>query len=188
MRIWIVANALAITAACGGSEPASAPKAEAPAPEKAEKKEEAPKEEPKAEEAGDKDLSAMSDEDKLAYLMELGEKVYTTGGSGGVACVTCHQANGEGLPPSFPPLKGAEEWMGSCEQHAGYVIHGLKGEIEVAGTKYNGVMPAQGNLSDLEIAAVITYERQSWGNDFGHCEPEAVAKARTLPAPTGPGK
>lgn len=183
MRLMIVASALVIAAACGGSEPAPAPKAEAPKAEEP-MKEEPKAEEPEAEEAGP-DFASMSDEDKVKYLMTEGEKVYTTGGSGGVACVTCHQANGEGLPPSFPPLKGAKDWMGTCEHHAGMVVHGLKGEIEVAGAKYNGVMPAQGNLSDLEIAAVITYERMSWGNDFGPCMPEAVAAARTAPAPTG---
>ncbi len=167
---------LSLTMACGGSEPA--PKADAPAKPAIE---EAPaKEEPKAEEPKP-DLAAMSPEEQLAHLMALGETVYKTGGTGGVACITCHQANGQGLPPSFPPLAGQKEWMGSCEQHAGYVVHGLKGEIEVGGTKYNGVMPAQGNLSDEEIAAVITYERQSWGNDYGLCLPEAVAAARKAP-------
>lgn len=176
MRILTIPALLVLGFACGGSEPAPppAPPAEkAPAPEKAEEKEE-----DKAEEV---DLASMSEEEQMAFLMKLGEDVYTTGGSGGVACVTCHQANGEGLPPSFPPLKGEQEWMGTCETHAGYVVHGMKGEIEVAGVKYNGVMPAQGNLSDLEIAAVITYERNAWGNDYGLCLPESVAAARKAP-------
>jgi nitrite reductase (NO-forming) len=158
MRLLASVSLLALAIGCGGSEP---PKP-APTPDK-----------PKGP-----DFDEMSDDEKKAHLMKLGEEVYKTGGSGGLACVTCHQANGEGLPPSFPPLKGAKEWMADCSKHAGYVINGLQGEIEVAGVKYNGVMPAQGNLSDLEIAAVISYERMSWGNDYGLCMPEVVAAAR----------
>jgi cytochrome c oxidase subunit 2 len=44
--------------------------------------------------------------------------------------------------------------------------------------KYNGAMPPQANLSDLQIAAVITYERNSWGNDYGVCLPADVKAAR----------
>lgn len=181
MRILIPSVLLGLLFACGGSDPAPEKPAEAPKAE--EKAEEKPamaekKEEPKAEEAAGPDLAAMSDEERHAFLMKEGENVYKTGGSGGLACVTCHQENGEGLPPSFPPLKGQEEWMGDCAKHAGYVLNGMQGEIEVAGVKYNGVMPAQANLSDLEIAAVITYERNSWGNAYGDCLPEQVAAAR----------
>ena len=168
--------------ACGGGseEPATNPEpakadvektAEKPA---AEKKEEAEPEE--KEEAPD--FGAMSDEEKLAYLMKEGENVYTTGGSGGLACVTCHQADGKGQKGVFPPLVGQKDHMGDCGKHAGMVINGLQGEIVVDGVTYNSAMPAQGNLTDLEIAAVITYERQSWGNDYGPCMPEAVAAAR----------
>lgn len=186
MRLFLVTAGLAALTACGGSEPAADKPAEKPAAAEKEaeakkeepKKEEAPPAEEKKEEAGEPDLASMSDDEKKAYLVDLGKKVYETGGSGGLACVTCHQANGEGMPPSFPPLKGQEEWMGDCGKHAGYVINGLQGEIEVDGVTYNGVMPAQGNLSDLEIAAVITYERNAWGNDYGICTPDQVAAAR----------
>ena len=92
--------------------------------------------------------------------------------------MTCHMENGEGQAGVFPPLKGAGEFYGDCTQHAGYVLNGLMGEIEVLGVKYNGAMPAQANLSDVEIAAVLTYERNSWGNDDGLCLPEVIAAAR----------
>lgn len=175
-----VAVVLALTFACGGGEaPTPAAPVEPAAPP--------PTPEPVAAPAAaglPADFASLDDAGKKAALLALGEKVYTTGGSGGVACVTCHQANGEGLAPSFPPLKGQKDAMGDCTKHAGFVVHGLKGEIEIAGVKYNGVMPAQGNLSDDEIAAVITYERNSWGNDFGICGPETVAAARQAPPPT----
>lgn len=160
--------------ACGGSEPPKPP----PKPPEAAKPKPKPTPEPKKAEPKGPDFATLGDDEKKAYLMKLGEEVYKTGGSGSLACTTCHQPNGEGLPPGFPPLKGQKEWMGDCAKHAGIVINGLQGEIEVAGVKYNGVMPAQGNLSDLEIAAVISYERNSWGNDFGHCMPDVVASSR----------
>lgn len=126
----------------------------------------------------DVDLTAMGEDERQAFLMELGEKVYTTG-DGGIACTTCHQANGAGLPGAFPPLVGQGELMGDCVHHAGIVINGLSGEMVVDGTTYNGVMTPQGDmLDDLRIAAVTSYVRNSWGNDYGYCSPEDVAKAR----------
>lgn len=181
MRLTLIAALLGALAACGGSESTTEPKPGTPAveppPAEPAKVEEAPAPAEPAKPA-EVDLSTLSDADKLAKLMEIGKSVYETGGSGGLACVTCHQANGEGLPPSFPPLKGTKDLMGDCLKHASYVIKGLTGEIEVLGVKYNSAMPAQAGLSDLEIAAVITYERQSWGNDYGLCTPEQVAEAR----------
>lgn len=172
-RILASAAVLAALVACGGDTPAPAPPAPTKAaPKPVPPKKEAPKVDPMAE------FNKLDDAAKGDKLMALGKTVYETGGSGGLACKTCHQDNGEGLPPSFPPLKGQKTWMGSCENHAGYVVHGLQGEIEVDGVRYNGVMPSQGNLTDLEIAAVISYERMSWGNDFGLCMPEVVAAAR----------
>ncbi|TNE90661.1 MAG: cytochrome c [Deltaproteobacteria bacterium] len=170
---FIATALLATLVACGGAEepaPKPAPEpAPAPAPEPApepEAKEEAP------------DLAAMSEEDRMAWLMKEGENVYKTGGTSGIACMTCHMENGEGQAGIFPPLKGAGDFMGDCTKHAGYVIKGLNGEIEVNGVKYNGAMPPQPGLSDIELAAVLTYERNSWGNELGPCMPEDVAKAR----------
>lgn len=126
----------------------------------------------------DVDLAAMSDDERQAFLMELGEKVYTAG-EGGIACTTCHQANGKGLPGAFPPLVGQKDHMGDCVKHAGIVIHGLQGEMVVDGATYNGVMTAQGAmLDDLRVAAVISYVRNRWGNDYGFCTPADAAAAR----------
>lgn len=126
----------------------------------------------------DVDLAAMSEEERHSYLMGLGEKVYLTG-QGGIACTTCHQATGQGVPGAFPPLVGQKEHMGDCVSHAGLVINGLTGEMVVDGVTYNGVMTPQGELlNDLQIAAVISYARNSWGNDYGFCAPDDVARAR----------
>jgi mono/diheme cytochrome c family protein len=102
-----------------------------------------------------------------------GEKVY------GQICVACHQADGNGLPGSFPPLVGAGEYYGDAENMSRIIVHGLNGEIVVKGVTYNGAMPAQGAvLSDYDIAAVASFVRTSWGNDDGLVMPDDVAKVR----------
>lgn len=72
-------------------------------------------------------------------------------------CGACHQANGEGLPPAFPGLKGAESVLGEISKHIDIVLNGQPGTA----------MAAFGYLSDTDIAAIITYERNAWGNDTG---------------------
>lgn len=170
---------VASLAGCGGETPAphtEPPKVEPP-------KVEPPKVEPPKVEEPKKDLAAMTDDEKKAYLVKLGETVYKTGGNGGQACLTCHMENGQGVPSAFPPLVGQKGFMGDCAQHAGLVVHGYTGELKVNDVVYNGAMPPQPTLSDEEIAAVISYERTSWGNDYGICMPADVAAARTAPAP-----
>jgi len=170
-----ILSALLILAACGGS-------ATTPSPEPAPAAAPAPPPEPKV----DPDVALLeaykaleTDEARHAWMMTEGEKVYKSGGTGGIACMTCHMENGEGTKGAFPPLKGQKEHMGDCATHAGIVINGMTGPLEVDGVTYNGVMTPQGALlSDIEIAAVLTYERNSWGNDYGDCTPDDVAKAR----------
>jgi len=114
------------------------------------------------------------DETKIdkASLMARGEKVY------GEVCAACHQANGQGVPGAFPPLAGAGEFYGPPKKHARIIVEGLSGEIVVKGQTYNGVMPAQGSLSDYDIAAAATYVRHSWGNNDGIVVPADVAAVR----------
>lgn len=82
----------------------------------------------------------------------------------GAKCAACHQATGLGLAGVFPPLAGAEWVIGNEKVLISALLHGIKGEIIVKGNKYNGVMPAFKNLSDDEIAAILTYIRTDWGN------------------------
>ncbi|MFM2161142.1 MAG: hypothetical protein RLZZ383_654 [Pseudomonadota bacterium] len=173
MRALFALSLLSLVA-CGGGE---APKTEA----KADAKTEAKPADAKPADAKPADAAAGAAAGPMdhAALMALGEKVYKNGGAKSpLMCVTCHQENGEGLAPTFPPLKGSKENMGSCADHAKIVIKGLTGEIKVQGVTYNGAMPAQGDLTNEEIAAVLTYERNSWGNNYGDCSPDEVAKAR----------
>jgi mono/diheme cytochrome c family protein len=83
-------------------------------------------------------------------------------------CASCHQANGQGLPRVFPPLAGAEIVNGPAAEHITIVLRGKSGPMKVKGQMYNGMMPPfAGMMTDAEIAAVITYERTTWGNKGG---------------------
>lgn len=82
------------------------------------------------------------------------------------ACASCHQSTGLGIPNAFPPLVGSPWLLDDTETPIRIVLLGLEGEIEVAGQRFNGVMPALGTqLTDAEIARVLTHVRSSWGND-----------------------
>lgn len=94
-------------------------------------------------------------------------------------CETCHQGNGLGVAGAVPPLAGSRYVAGDAEVPAQIVLHGLKGPIAVDGRIYDGTMPAFGNvLSDAEIAAILTYVRDAFGDGAGPVEPELVAAAR----------
>lgn len=79
-------------------------------------------------------------------------------------CVACHQATGKGLPGVFPPLDGSEWVTGDARTLANILLHGINGDIEVAGTPYQGAMPAFHQLGDAELAALATYIRSNWSN------------------------
>lgn len=88
-----------------------------------------------------------------------GEEVYTQ------VCQSCHMANGEGLSKVYPPLAGSKWPMMAPDVSIRIVLHGLMGEIEVNGEKYNNVMAPWGAvLNDQEVANVLNYVRSSWGN------------------------
>lgn len=99
-----------------------------------------------------------------AELMSHGEKVYAT------ACGACHQANGEGLPNVFPGLKGSAIATGDIAKHIDVVVNGVSGTA----------MAAYGpQMNDADLAAVITYERNAWGNDTGDVvQPSNIKAAR----------
>ena len=106
-----------------------------------------------------------------------------------MACITCHQANGLGVPGAFPPLVGSEWANGSEERVIRIVLHGLGGEVKVGAVAFNGAMPSFGkvpgsgyNWRDDQIAAVLTYIRQEWGNKAGPIAPEQVSAIRTQEA------
>jgi mono/diheme cytochrome c family protein len=102
-------------------------------------------------------------------------------------CAACHQQGGEGVPGAFPPLAGSERVMGSPTALAHILLAGLQGEIEVKGTKYKGVMPAWADqLTDEEIAAVLTHVRSSFGNDAEPVPASLVTTTRAAVEARGP--
>ncbi|HEX4933192.1 MAG TPA: cytochrome c, partial [Gemmatimonadaceae bacterium] len=99
-----------------------------------------------------------------------------------LVCQTCHQENGEGLPNLYPPLAGSEWLTGDAEIPIAIVLHGMQGEITVKGQKFNNVMAPWASLSDAQIAAILTYERSSWGNTASAVTAEQVAAVRAATA------
>ena len=85
-------------------------------------------------------------------LMVKGEEVYTR------VCSVCHQANGQGLPPAFPSLVGTGLAVGSMQEHIDIILHGKAG---------TAMQSFSSQLNAAEIAAVVIYERNAWGNDMG---------------------
>jgi len=102
-------------------------------------------------------------EPTLAELMQLGEQAYLTN------CASCHQADGTGMPPMFPALKGSPVVAGDIDAHLEVVLRGVPGTA----------MVSFAHLSDAELAAIVTYKRNAWGNDTGELiRPADVRAAR----------
>ncbi len=97
-------------------------------------------------------------------------------------CATCHQGNGEGLPDAgFPPLAGTKWVLGDPDRMIKLSLKGLMGPIEVKGKKYPGYVPMtafEGLLNDDEMASVLTYIRNSFGNKASAIQPNQVKKIR----------
>ena len=94
-------------------------------------------------------------------------------------CASCHQADGQGVSGAFPPLDAAEWVTGEKGEIIRILLHGMQGEVVVKGETYNGVMPAWGRqLSDEEIAAVITHIRQNWSNEATEVTTSEVGRVR----------
>jgi mono/diheme cytochrome c family protein len=95
-------------------------------------------------------------------------------------CAVCHQATGLGVEGNFPPLAGSDWLNGKSEVPIAIVLHGLQGEIDVLGKKYNGAMAPWGEaMNDAEIAAVLTYARSQWGNTGAAVTADEVKAIRT---------
>jgi mono/diheme cytochrome c family protein len=94
-------------------------------------------------------------------------------------CITCHQANGAGIPGAFPPLAGSEWVTGDPSNLIRIVDRGIEGEIGVNGKMFNAVMPAQGGqLSDKEMADLLTYVRSAWGNKASPVSVKEIAQQK----------
>ncbi len=102
-------------------------------------------------------LSYMQQEKPLKQSILDGEEIYQD------FCLQCHLDNGKGVENAFPPLAKSDYLQNNIEASIRGVKYGLRGEINVNGETYNGVMVNQG-LDEEEIADVMNYILNSWGN------------------------
>jgi nitrite reductase (NO-forming) len=93
-------------------------------------------------------------------------------------CSVCHQSTGRGLPNVFPPLAGSDFLMADKQRAIGIVLNGLNGTVTVNGAQYNSVMPPMSQIDDHDIANILTYVRNSWGNQGDAVSGEEVTKVR----------
>ncbi|MEC8209988.1 MAG: cytochrome c [Verrucomicrobiota bacterium] len=111
-------------------------------------------------------------------LFDRGAKVYRN------QCAQCHQADGNGVLGVYPPLVASNWVTGHPQVVSRILINGLNGPIVVKGSNYNGNMPAFGSsglaLSDKDIAGVITYIRQEWGNSASEVTEATIAEYSDL--------
>ncbi|ARS35186.1 copper-containing nitrite reductase [Pontibacter actiniarum] len=92
-------------------------------------------------------------------------------------CQACHQAEGQGIKGAFPPLAKSDYLNANVDRAIGVIAHGLEGQIKVNGELYNSTMPKL-KLTDEEIANVMTFVLNSWGNKGGEVTTQQVAKAK----------
>ena len=93
-----------------------------------------------------------------ADSVKRGQAVYSR------TCIACHQPTGMGLPPVFPPLAGSEWVAKDASIAVRNIIHGMQGPVTVKGMTYNSMMPPVAGLSDKDIADVVNYVNNTWGN------------------------
>jgi mono/diheme cytochrome c family protein len=126
----------------------------------------------------------VPDKPAVARKFPIDKEVHERGGQVfSHTCVACHGDDGKGVPGAFPPLDGSDWVTGDPSIPAKIVAHGVQGPIEVSGQKFNSVMPGLSDLSDQEIADVLTYVRQSWSNDAAPVSTDLVKKVRATPRP-----
>lgn len=122
-------------------------------------------------EAVNEEAEVATDETATLDLTK-GEEIYVA------TCQACHQANGEGLAGAFPPLAKSDYLMADINRSINEVINGKTGEVTVNGVVYNSTMAPNSSLTDQQIADVMNYILNSWGNEGGTVTLEDVAAAK----------
>ena len=122
------------------------------------------------------EASSKSIEERIAS----GESLYAA------HCSACHQASGTGLAGAFPPLAESSYLADGPATAVDAVLNGLSGPITVNGTDYNAVMPNLSYLGDSDVADIVTFVMNSWGNPGGEVSSGEVAAARGGEMVTGP--
>ncbi len=111
-----------------------------------------------------------------AETLQRGQAVYTR------TCIACHQPTGKGLAPVFPSIAGTPLVNGDPALPIKFILQGLIGPITVDGVTYNSMMPPVAGVTDQDIADVLTYVRQSFGNQSNAVTVEQVKAIRATHA------
>ena len=118
-------------------------------------------------------LSGFVPDQTLGESIKRGKEVYT------LYCQSCHMEDGKGTPDINPPVAKADYVKKPAKTLIGVVLDGQSGEVVVNGKKYNAIMAPQPYLTDEQIADVLNYIRNSWGNKIsGTITPAAVKALR----------
>ena len=121
-------------------------------------------------------ISQAQKKSTRASYIALGKMIYTK------HCLTCHQADGSGAQNMIPSLIKTDYVLGDKATIIKIVLNGLNGEIKVNGDIYAGEMPSQAVLKNSEIAVVLTYVRNSFGNKASRVTMGEVKKIRAIEA------
>lgn len=119
-------------------------------------------------------LSSIAQTKKPAAKSSPGQQIYEQ------YCLSCHQADGSGVPNLNPPLKQSDWVTGDKTRLINVILKGLQEPIEINGETFDNVMPAHDFLSDKEISDVLTFIRSSFGNKAEAVSAEEVKKVRAV--------
>ncbi len=108
---------------------------------------------------------------RMQQYYRMGKTLYLT------HCSNCHQAEGKGLGKLYPPLAKSDYLMKDPVKAACIIKNGLQGDVVVNDVTYNQPMPPHDNLTNIEIAEIVTYISNSWGNKSGLHEVIPIEKA-----------
>lgn len=111
-------------------------------------------------------------QDDLKASIERGKNIYES------TCLACHQAKGSGVPGMTPPLIKTKWVLGEKDTLINILLNGMDEEIEIDGDYFSNPMPPQSTLNDRQIADVLNYVRNSFGNKAGAIKEEDVKKLR----------
>jgi mono/diheme cytochrome c family protein len=123
----------------------------------------------------DREADWLVKDSELLSLYRKGRDQYN------VSCGACHQADGKGLLNMAPTLANSDWVTGDARRLIGVAVHGLMGPIKVNGEDVTGVppvMPAHGFMKDEQLASILTYVRNAWGNRSDAVLPEDIARYR----------
>jgi len=109
---------------------------------------------------------------ELNHSIERGKKLYATN------CQNCHMANGKGVKGVFPPLASSDYLMSDLDRSIEQILYGANKPMTVNGVEYNGNMMGFEALSNQEVADILNYIRNSWGNSGKRVSSDQVEKIR----------